>query len=252
MKFSPNGEEIAAAGGGWPVSIWNVKTGELIHHLPESGMPYQHCWWQDSPVTGGAMPASVSQDWDKTCLAYSLAYAPDGNTIAVGSKLWLRAWDTTTGAMTRTYAGAAEIGNITFSPDSRLLGSSQEDGSIAIWDASTGGRLRVFQVSHRPLRGIAFSPDSRILAASGWDGNIYLCDVQSGALIRKITASVGAVNWVFFSPNGAELISGGRDDNLITTWEVASGRQLRQIWCLSVFHGYFPLRPDHPDQAQRR
>lgn len=164
----------------------------------------------------------------------SLAYSPDSKSIAVGSKLWLRAWDAATGAMIRTYLGAAEIGNIAFSADSRVMASSHEDGSIAIWGAGSGSRLRVFQVSHRPLRGMAFSPDGRNLAASGRDGYIYICDAQSGALVRKITATRGAVNRVFFSPNVAELISGGRDDDLIRTWEISTGKQLRHISCLST------------------
>jgi WD40 repeat protein len=167
-------------------------------------------------------------------LAYSLGYSPDGKTIAVGSKRWLRVWDAADGRVIRSFAGAAGVAAVAFSPDSQLLASSQEDGSIATWSASAGARLRVFQASQRPLRAIAFSPDGQNLAASGWDGNIYICDCKSGTLVRKIGASRGALNWLFFSPNGAELISGGRDDNLIGMWEVSTGKQVRQISCLTA------------------
>lgn len=225
--FSPNGEELAAAGLGWPVGVWNVKTGTLIRQLTESSIAFQNCTWQESAVVGWNKS-------DKTCLAFSLAYSPDGKTIAVGSKLWLRLWDAETGALIRTYPGATEIGSIAFSPDGELLAASAEDGSVAIWDARAGARLRAFQLSRKPLRSIVFSPDAKSLAASGWDGNIYIWDPQTDGPVRKIHASRGAVNWVRFSADGANVISGGRDDNLIVTWHIATGKQLRQISCLSA------------------
>jgi hypothetical protein len=121
-----------------------------------------------------------------TCLAYSLAYSPDGKTIAVGSKLWLRLWDAASGKLIRSFPGAADVGAIAFSPDGGLLASAEEDGGIAVWNANTGTRLRGFQLSPRPLRAIAFSPNGQNLAASGWDGNIYVCDAQLGTVVRKI------------------------------------------------------------------
>lgn len=232
--FSPNGEELAAAGMGWPVRVWNVKTGMVIRQLAESAIPYGDCFWQESRFAGRGMPPAVSHDQDKTCLAYSLAYSPDGKTIAVGSKLWLRLWDAASGKPIRSFPGAANVGAIVFSPDGGLLASAEEDGGIAIWNASIGIRVRGFQLSPRPLRAIAFSPDGQNLAASGWDGNIYICESRSGTVVRKIAASRGAVNWVFFSADGGNIVSGSRDDDFFGIWQVSTGRQVRQISCLSA------------------
>lgn len=231
--FSPNGEELATAGLGSPVRVWNAKTGMLIRKLSDSGTPFQGCWWQESRLAGRSMPAGRGS-WNKTCLAYSLAYSPDGKTIAVGSKLWLRLWDATSGAVIRTFPGAAEVGGLTFSPEGALLTSLREDGSVTIWNASTGAQLRRLQASRLPLRAVAFSPGGQILAASGWEGNIYVWDWPGGTEARKISASRGAVNWLFFSADGADIVSGGRDDNLIAVWQISTGIQLRQISCLST------------------
>lgn len=211
-SFSPNGEELAAAGMGWPIRVWNVKSGMLIRQLPDSAIP----------LHGGAS------------LAYSLAFSPDGKTIAAGSKLWLRLWDAASGAVIRTYSGAAEVGSVAFSPNGEVIASSGEDGSITIWNASAGTQLRRLQASRKPLRAVAFSPDGRSLAACGWDGNIYLWDWPVGTAVRKISASWGAVNWVFFSADSADLISGGRDDNLIIIWQVSTGSRLRRMSCSSA------------------
>ena len=177
-----------------------------------------------------ALPASESVD----CLAYSLAYSPDGKIIAVGSKLWLRLWDAESGALLRTFPGAAEIGAIAFSPDGELLASSGENGRVGIWNVRTGSQVRELQLSDRTLRAIAFSPDGKLLAASGWDGTIYICDSKSGTLVRKIAASRGAVNWVFFSSEGADIISGSRDDDFFAIWQVATGKLLQRISCRSA------------------
>jgi WD40 repeat protein len=230
VAFSPDGHELAAAGMGWPIRVWNVKTGMLIRQLPDCAIPFQGGGWQESPTAGRSMPFTVGG----TALAYSLAFSPDGKAIAAGSKLWLRLWDAASGAAIRTYAGAAEIGGIAFSPDGGLLASSGEDGSIAIWNTNTGTQVRRFQVSRRPLRAVAFSPDGRALATSGWDGNIYIWDWRTSTPVRKISASRGSVNWVFFSPDGTDLASGGRDDSLIAIWHISTGEQLRRISCLSA------------------
>jgi WD40 repeat protein len=214
--------------------VWNVKTGMLGRELSESAIPFENCYWQESRLSGRGMPLAASHDWDETCLAYSLAYSPDCKIIAVGSKLWLRLWDAESGAVLRTFPGAAEIGAIAFSPEGGQLASSGENGRVDIWNVSTGSQVRELQLSDRPLRAIAFSPDGQHLAASGWDGTIYICDSKSGTLVRKIVASRGAVNWVFFSSEGADIVSGSRDDDFFAIWQVSTGKLVHQISCHSV------------------
>ncbi len=228
--FSPDGQTIVGAGMGWPIRVWNIRDGTVMRDLAGSGMPDSNCYWRESPTSAVGIPDAS----DNTCLAYSLAYSPDGKTIAAGSKRWLRLWDAGSGALIRTFDDAREIGGLGFAPDGKLLGSVSEDGTATIWNISTGAKVHQLSVSRRPLRSVAFSPDGTAVAVSGWDGRIYVWNWSSETFAHRISASTGAVNWVFFSADASEVISGGLDDNLISIWKRPNGELIRRMSCRSA------------------
>ena len=68
----------------------------------------------------------------------SVAYSPDGNTIASGSEdKTVRLWDAATGRLKNTFTGHTDwIESVAYSPDSRTLASGSGDGTILLWDIS--------------------------------------------------------------------------------------------------------------------
>ncbi len=66
------------------------------------------------------------------------------------------------------------ISDITFAPDSSLVASASQDGSVRLWDPETG-RLRAILRGHEdPVRSLAFAPNGHFLAGAGDDGTIRL------------------------------------------------------------------------------
>jgi WD40 repeat protein len=67
------------------------------------------------------------------------------------------------------------IGNpVIFSPDSSLLATIDNQGSVLLIDASTGQVLHSWVAHSDGVTNLAFSPDGRLLATTGMDGFVRI------------------------------------------------------------------------------
>ena len=106
-----------------------------------------------------------------------------------------------------TYAGA-------FSPDGRRIATAQQDGTVCLWDASSGDRTRV--LSHHPgaVLDVAFSPDGTLLASSGGDGDVAFWDATSGDLL-DVLHPADNVSGLAWSPDGQTTVVADGDEAVV-------------------------------------
>ena len=91
-----------------------------------------------------------------TASSFTLAFAPDGRTLAVGDGQGeLRIWDLATRSFQVSLLGhTGRIWSVAFAPDGRTLATTGRDGTIRLWDARRRSDRVVF-------RGLARIPCTR-------------------------------------------------------------------------------------------
>jgi len=179
----------------------------------------------------------------------SVAFSPDGHTLAGGDgDATIRMWNVAdprhaipigqplTGDLGQQTGGDGSVLSVTFSPDGHTLASSDNSGTIQLWDVTDRAHTRPLGQLQGPSLdysdSLAFSPDGRTLASGHGDGTVRLWDMADPArpspLGPVLTGGTGAAYSVAFSPDGRTLASGD-GDGTVRLWDVADRAHSRPI-----------------------
>ena len=106
VAFASNNYLLASGSADKTIRLWHVDTGERLLTFPE----------QSNSIK-------------------SIAFSPDGQTIASGTSGTIYMSDLTTGKHTRTLTGHADrVQSVAFSPDGKMLISGGIEGTVMLWD----------------------------------------------------------------------------------------------------------------------
>jgi RNA polymerase sigma factor (sigma-70 family) len=214
VAISPDGTTLASGCKDKSVQLWNRADGELRCELRGHR--------------------------DNFMGLYSLAFSPNGNMLAAGGNdNVIYFWDVTTGKRLFQDADAQEstIRSVVLSADGKSLSMGSLDGTISVWDWVAGTRLFTNRNHEPPVELLMLSPQRNLLAANGADGTIRLLEATTGKELRRLRPAERATERVVcaaFSRDGKLLASGHAVSELeqgcfFCIWDVATGKQLRQI-----------------------
>jgi WD40 repeat protein len=204
FALSVDGELGATAAG-----LWNIRTGQFLWNVtsPETHLP-------------------------------SVAFAPDGTTLAYGKANAVQIWDVRTGTLRLTLDGSTPV---SFSPDGRLLASGGADDAIRLWDAHAGGLVRTLARQERMVWSLAFVPDGLTLVSIRSDAVVRLWDVRTGEMtpLRVGNGRTTAAS-ISLSEDGKILAMTGSVDKEpshripmyqgeVQLWEIQTGKLLRTL-----------------------
>ena len=268
VAFSRNGSTLA--GGGWDgtIHLWDATTGQHRNKLTGHRSAVRSVAFSRNGTLASGSQGGTIHLWDATTgqhlrvltpldvfgnaeIVNSIAFSPDGNTLASAGKSFLSGiihlWDATTGQHRKKIEpwgmNAGGLWSVAFSPDgSTLAGASQtlpgmRHGELYLWDANTGAEQRLEKSENGDILSsaptyyysVAFSPDGNTLISGGGKffggGNIDLWDADTGQHKQRLTGHAWPVRKVAFSQDG-RFASGGGEELIL--WG-ATGRPLNTI-----------------------
>jgi serine/threonine protein kinase len=226
VAFSPNGAELALGCDDGSVALCSMRSRRLRTIL-------------------GKHPERV----------WSLAYSPDGSTLAAAGGNWDRAtrkgfgtlWDVATGRELAHLAHESETElAVAFSLNGRTLASGGRDQVVKLWDVETG-RVRALCRGHEAaIRALAFHPQEERLVSAAFDATVRfwntatakqdgdpirnaaevkLWDMSSGRERTSLTGHKWWVGGIAFSPDSLLLVSAGGYENRggeVRVWDLRS------------------------------
>jgi WD40 repeat protein len=136
------------------------------------------------------------------------------------------------------YRPSQEVRQVAFRPDGRQLAGASDDGTIRVWDATTGQELLAWNGHGSGAKCLAYSPDGRHLVSGGKDvtdvanvrvyyGAVRVWDVATGRQALAWKADNAEVNSVAYSPDGRNIVSGGGTEVMV--WDADTGRAVRTL-----------------------
>lgn len=289
--FASNGKY--ALSGGKELSLWDLSSGKVVRKIgndPVSSIAVrsdgrvaltcdQSSWaFKEDKIDIYDLNSGNKIDgWDAGYSGGILVLSPDGKYLlstggggrgAEKKEIGvIFVWDVSNGRLVNTFDGTGNnkgwghaVLTMAFSPDGKYALSGGTDGSIRLWDVSSGAELRTMQ-GHTGWVGtnaVAFSPDGRfIVSVGGSDGLAKLWDISSGTLMRTFKVSddrfaaarrftVGLINgWVAFTPNGEQIFYMGSDASF-RIFDVGTGDEIATLvqfdngeWLAVTSEGYY-------------
>ena len=251
-RFSPDGQMIAAGGGGDPIKLWDAETGlARLVLTPRLGSvdAMQFTSNGSSLVTGDHAGAVTlwrisPHDGNRvTELSGSrLAVSPNGRFVAATDQLQVAVLETSKGSVISSLKVAGVI-NLRFSPSSGLLAGLLEGGEIRLWNPASG---REVARKKNETRGeaLAFIDDDSLAFSSG-DSGIAVWDLPDGDMYQ-LDGGGQAVLCLAVAPDGHQLAAGHGIHPLpdktppgkVVVWNLETKRQLATLKGHSSFGVY--------------
>jgi WD40 repeat protein len=266
LAFAPDGRTLYTGGIDGAVIAWDPFTGKDLRHIG-TGLA--------SPRAIGVSPDNKTLAVDVVGFAIRLvdiasgtdrfpdpghwhrvlrtAITPDGRTVVTGDETRVIIWDAATGRELRRMEG----GDLTLFTllqliqDGRALLTTELDGprqiqTLRTWDLATGKELL-----HRALPKtekefallLAVAPDGKTVTLSRRGSAVIQMDLETGKEVRSFPwpgTGAGLLSSTL-APDGRTLIVCDHDTNHISLYDLASGRELRQLTFAD--EGRPPLRP---------
>lgn len=218
LAFSPDGRWLVSGSIDHTAKLWDAIEGREIRTF-----------------TGNMSFVSVDFSSDGRWLALGATNGAPLDSAKPGTNS-LSLWDSAKPDEVRVLTGHdGQVFCTRFSPDGRLLASTEGGMVVNLWDVSSGRIIKALKqgmirskMYGGPFRSsVAFSPDGRFLATRSWP--VTLWDLSRGKEVRTFgpdSVSLSSAVFIGFTPDGQSVVEAKRDGT-IRVWDVSSGKEAR-------------------------
>ncbi|MFO0843804.1 MAG: M56 family metallopeptidase [Gemmataceae bacterium] len=165
--------------------------------------------------------------------ALALGFLPGGTRMfSLGGDHSLKAWEGEPGPLRLLVGHKGPVRHAVYSPDGRWVlsggGWPEGDGTLRLWDATTGRLIRDVVTSQKQVFALAWAPDGRHAVIGQEDGAVQMWDVTAPRLVRDYKGHTEQVPFLSLSPDGKHLVTGSHDKT-VKVWNVETGAVERTL-----------------------
>jgi WD40 repeat protein len=258
VAIAPDGSWLAT-GIRLRVRIWDAatKTERARSDVSQAG------WVTAVAVSpDGSWLATGSKDrgvliWDAATgvkrLGVSRRY-PTGSPVARGSSrdvssgLWrtVRAWVMAARdlrAMLAARRNATWVTTVVIAPDGTWLAAGGVDGTVRIWDVTSGRQRAAFGGQAGPVMAMAVAPDGSWLATAFSDGLVRIWDLAAENEQAVLSGHGDWVTALAVAPDGS-WVAAASSDGTVSIWDVAVGRSRAKLTDRAIWVDAMATLPD--------
>jgi WD40 repeat protein len=234
LAFSPDGKTLASAN-----TDWAYHRGRDTSRFPGRDPGSRNEWRLWDPTTG-----TLKRTVTEAARVSSLAFAPDGRSLACGAGPDVRLHDLrseTPGRTVTSHDGA--VTSVAFAPDGMAVVSGSHDRTVRRVTIPAAEEVWRSPGYWEQVNSVAISPDGRFIATGSSDIRfaerkltpgarglgpraVRLWDAGTGRLVRRLGDPARQVMAVAFSPDSRRVASAGASasgSGVIQLWDVATG-----------------------------
>jgi len=243
--FAPEGGRIVSGSSDGEVRIWDAPIPKALSLIDgKAGYPYAVEFSRDgsrilSALWNGDTTTTI-REWDASSLSpiltvtgltrrgRSARFSPDGTKIIIFSDSEpVRLENLGDRNQAAIELGPKErVRSAQFSPNGRLVAAGLDDGSVQLWDVTSGKPIESWPVHSAEVLSLTFSrPDGRRIVTGSMDSTAGLSDTE---LRQKTTVLAGHKERVWeavFNADGTR-IGTTSGDATIRLWDRATGKEL--------------------------
>jgi hypothetical protein len=157
----------------------------------------------------------------------SLAWSPDGKTLATGSQDGtIRVVELATGKERTALKNDGPVKSLVFSHSGSHLGVKALNGPLSLWEVATAKRTGIIHLGNFQAPYLAFSPDGSRLTAAGVAEHLIWNHTMGGASGSRSGGNFAGA-FAAVSPDG-RYAAWGRPDGFVQYFDV-DARQFRQM-----------------------
>ena len=218
IASSSDGKTLVSGSNDNTVKLWDLRTGQLLTTLRSKGPTWSMAFAPGGKNLAAAVNSGTIELWDLRIgqslntleidddeYIESVAYAPDGKTLAIGTTDGGGLWDAQTGKWQKKIT-AGDVRIVAFAPDGKMLACGGRDNAVKLWDISAGQLLNTLKGHEGEILSLAYTSDGKTLASGSKDKTVKLWDARTGQLLSTLKGQEDSVTDVIFAADGKMLV----------------------------------------------
>jgi WD40 repeat protein len=154
---------------------------------------------------------------------YALAIHPQSTEIATGEFKWLNRYQVN-GKLLQKIEVQSEVRSVAYSPDGNTMAIGCNKGHIHVLRQHGDNYCisQSFLVSNSSVVSLAFHPTDQVLVAASFDGTVQSINLTSG-IVSSLFSDCEGLQSMRLSPDGQLILTSGGSDCNAKIWHYPSG-----------------------------